>query len=42
VKILIGFAGLLAGIFFYARWEYRECKKVGHGTFYCLTHDGGR
>lgn len=37
---LIVVALLVAG-FFARRWEYRECRTVGHSTWYCLTHDGG-
>lgn len=32
---------ILVGSFFVRRWEYRECRTVGHSVFYCLTHDGG-
>lgn len=24
-------------IFEIEKWKYNECKKVGHGTFYCLV-----
>lgn len=32
---------LLTVGFVWRRFEYRECRAVGHSTFYCLTHDGG-
>lgn len=32
---------LLVAGFFWRRFEYRECRTVGHSVLYCLTHDGG-
>lgn len=41
-KLIAGLviAALLVGGFFYARWEFRECRSVGHSTAYCWTHMG--
>jgi uncharacterized membrane protein YqjE len=27
---------IIVGIVFWEMYRFNECKKVGHGTFYCL------
>lgn len=32
---------LVVSGFFYGRWEWRECRHVGHSSAYCWTHANG-
>lgn len=35
--IVIGLvAAIFAGIIEYTRWEFHECKRVGHSTAWCV------
>jgi hypothetical protein len=33
--------GMCAGVGSCKRWQYKECKKVGHGTAYCVAQTAG-
>lgn len=42
MKSVIVVVALLALMVGCEAWKWGECKKVGHGTFYCLTKVGGK
>lgn len=29
---------VVGGSVLWGRWEFRECRKVGHSSAYCLAH----
>lgn len=36
ILITLAVLGIIYGIFSWERFKYGECKKVGHGTAYCI------
>jgi hypothetical protein len=43
-QTVLGFLALIllcGGVGTCKRWQYNECKKVGHGTAYCSAQTAG-
>jgi hypothetical protein len=40
ILAIVAVIAFFALAFLWERFKYHECKKVGHGTFYCVMTSG--